>query len=199
MKRLNLAILFGLIFAVVLNFARFDTLCNDLRQNVLRLHIVANSDSSEDQNLKLAVRDAILSAKGEAFGECENLDEAISFAKDNTDEFKNIALSVIKEKGYDYNVEVSVGDSYFGNREYEDFTLPAGTYESLNIKIGEGDGKNWWCVCFPAVCIGAACDLRDGVSDDSANIAEQSEKLQIKFKTVEIYEEIKKIFLKSEN
>ncbi|MEE0839555.1 MAG: stage II sporulation protein R [Acutalibacteraceae bacterium] len=199
MKKINLAICLGLIFAVVLNFARFDTLCNDLRHNVLRLHIVANSDSSQDQNLKLAVRDAILHAKGEAFGECENLDEAISFASNNAEEFKNIALSVIKENGYDYDVEVFVGDSYFGNREYDDFTLPAGTYESLNIRIGEANGKNWWCVCFPAVCIGAACDLRDGVSNDSAEIAEQSEKLEIKFKTVEIYEEIKKFFLKSEN
>lgn len=199
MKRINLAICLGLIFAVVLNFARFDTLCNDLRQNVFRLHIIANSDSAIDQELKLSIRDAILNAKGEAFGKCENMEQAISFAEENTDEFESIAYDVIKEYGADYSIKVNIGESYFSNRVYDDFTLPAGTYEALNITIGEGKGKNWWCVCFPAVCIGASADLRESVSEDSAQIAEDGAKLEIKFKSVEIYEEIKKFFTKTEN
>ncbi|MEE0946498.1 MAG: stage II sporulation protein R [Acutalibacteraceae bacterium] len=196
MKKFNLSLLFGLIVAVLLSFARFDTLCNDLRSNVLRLHIIANSDSADDQNLKLAVRDAILENFGDDFAECDNLSQANEFAKNNADDILKIAKATINQYGYDYSVSANVGLSYFTNREYDDFTLPAGNYESLNIVIGEGKGKNWWCVCFPAVCIGASGDLSDSVCEDSANIAKSSEKYEIKFKTVEIYEELRKIIFK---
>ena len=196
MKVFKISVTFGLIIAITLSVARFDALCQDLRDNVFRLHIKANSDSAEDQNLKLMIRDAILLEKGEIFGECENLSSAIEYAKENIEEFENIARRVIEENGYNYSVSVTVGESYFENRQYEDFTLPAGNYEALNINIGDGHGKNWWCVMFPAVCVGASGNLRDCVNDESADISENSNKYRIKFKTVEIYEDLKNFFAK---
>lgn len=196
MKVVNVSVCFGLIFAIMLSLARFDALCQDMRDNVFRLHIIAASDSAEDQALKLKVRDAILESHGQVFTDCKDIDDAISVANDNTAEFLEIAKTVIEENGFDYNVTAQVDVSYFENREYDDFTLPAGNYEALNIIIGEGKGKNWWCVMFPAVCIGAAGELNDSVSNESAYVAEHRDKYEIRFKTVEIYEDLKKIFTK---
>ena len=193
MKRIRLAIVFGLICAIMLSLARFDVLCDDLRHNVFRLHILANSDSKEDQELKLMVRDAVLKISRDMFVNCENSQQAEQTAKNNLDVLKKEALKVIKENNFDYEVEITVGPAYFENRDYEDFTLPAGEYNALNIKIGEAKGKNWWCVMFPSVCIGASSKLSDAVNNESANIAERSNDYKIRFKTVEIYESIKKL------
>lgn len=194
MKKLNVAISLALVFTVCISFARVDALCQDIRDNVFRLHIRANSDTEADQNLKLLIRDAILKAEGDNFGRQDNLREAISYAENNIENFEKIALQVIREQGFDYDVDISVGDSYFENREYDDFTLPAGVYKSLNINIGSGEGKNWWCVMFPAVCIGASANLSDSVCDDSSKLAYGKDKYIVKFKTVEIYEDIKNFF-----
>lgn len=194
MKKLNAAMALALVFTVCISFARVDALCQDIRDNVFRLHIRANSDTEADQNLKLLIRDAILKTEGENFGRQDNLREAISYAENNIENFEKIALQVIREQGFDYDVDISVGDSYFENREYDDFTLPAGVYKSLNINIGSGKGKNWWCVMFPAVCIGASANLSDSVCDDSSKLAYGKDKYIVKFKTVEIYEDIKNFF-----
>lgn len=196
MKTFNLSVCFGLILAVTLSFARFDALCEDMRDNVFRLHIIAASDSAEDQALKLKVRDEILKDYGDLFLNCQDAEEAVTLSENSLEGFLKTAETVIKNNGYDYKVSAYIGQSYFENREYESFTLPAGNYNALNLIIGEGNGKNWWCVMFPAVCIGAAGELNDSVSCDSAYVAENSEKFKIRFKTVEIYEDLKKIFIK---
>lgn len=198
-KNIEIGVLFGLICAVVLSFARFEARCDELRQNVLRLHIIANSDSDTDQNLKLAVRDEILKNSVDIFKECDDVDSACVAAKAQTQTLQSIANGVIKQNGFDYNAEVSVGDSYFDTREYDDFTLPAGTYKSLIVKLGKAEGKNWWCVVFPCVCVPNAADasLSDSVSQTAADTAENPQKYVVRFKTAEIYEEIKKIFSKN--
>lgn len=199
MKILKISIVFGLIISALLSMARFDALCNDLRENVFRLHIRAASDSSDDQSLKLKVRDAILHKYGEAFQNCCNKTEAVEFAENNLEEFEQLAKEVICDNGYSYKVSVTVGKSFFENREYDTFTLPAGEYEALNVIIDEGSGKNWWCVMFPAVCIGASSSFDEVVSDDSADVAENSSEYKIRFKTVEIYEDFKKFFKNRKN
>ncbi len=199
MRIFKISIVFGLIITVLLSMARFDALCSDLRENVFRLHIRAASDSDYDQSLKLKVRDAILSEYGSDFQNCSNKAEAVKFAQENLDNFKNLAKETIVSNGFDYEVCVNVGDSYFENREYDTFTLPAGTYESINVIIDEGMGKNWWCVMFPAVCIGASSSLEDAVNNDSANVAENSSDFEIRFKTVEIYEDLKNFFKNRKN
>ena len=193
-KAFNLAILFGLLCAVFLSFADFNASCDDLRANVLRLHIIANSDSSEDQALKLKIRDRILEESGDLFEGVADIDNAVLKAEQNADYYCEIANRVIKENGYDYKAEATVGYSYFETREYEDFTLPAGNYKSLIISLGEAKGKNWWCVIFPEVCIPAAtADLSDTVTEESSHIAEQPQRYIMRFKIAEIYENIKKL------
>lgn len=198
-KNIELGVLFGLIFAIVLSFARFDANCSELRSGVLRLHIIANSDSDADQKLKLAVRDEILKSSINFFKDCNTVGDAIIKADQNVEDISKIANRVIAQNGYDYKARVSVGDRYFDTRVYDDFTLPAGKYKSLIVDLGKAEGKNWWCVVFPCVCVPSASEasLSDSVSSAAAQTAENAPKYQIKFKTVEIYEEIKKIFSKN--
>lgn len=193
LKVVERSILFGLVFAVILSLVRFDSECEELRQNVFRLHIIANSDSESDQQLKLAVRDRILSETSCEFADCITLSDAVSTAQSKIEEIEETANSVIKEQGFDYSCNAEITDSYFDTRVYDDFTLPAGTYKSLVVKIGAAAGHNWWCVIFPGVCVPAACDasLQDTVSRESADMAYNAQKYVVKFKAVEIYENLK--------
>ena len=192
-KALSLSIMFGLLTAIFLSVAGFDTACEDLRGNILRLHIIANSNSAIDQKLKLEIRDGILSRSEELLGGADCYDAAVINAKASLTEVEELANDIIKEKGFDYTASARIGDSYFETREYESFTLPAGVYKSLIIDLGKSEGQNWWCVIFPEICLPAASDaaLTDSVSEDSASIATHSERYIMKFKTVEIYENIK--------
>lgn len=195
-KRIKLSLCFGLICAVLISITNFNALCDDLRQNILRLHIIANSNSTADQELKLKIRDRILEEASGVFANAKSLEVAEDKAQKEISHFNEIANSVIKENGFNYKAEVSLGDCFFETRHYDTFSLPAGNYRSLIIKLGEAKGKNWWCVIFPSVCIPAAStgNLRDSVKENSAQIAEQSDRYIIKFKTVEIYEKIKNFF-----
>ena len=195
-KRIKLSLLFGLICAMLLSMTQFSALCEDLRQNVLRLHIIANSDSEADQELKLKIRDRILEETGETFSSANDLADAEQLTEQNLKTFEEIANNVIKENGFSYKAKATLGENFFETRHYDTFSLPAGNYRSLIIELGKGEGKNWWCVIFPAVCVPAASDssLRQSVKDSSAHIAENSQRYIIKFKTVEIYEKLKSIF-----
>ena len=197
-KNIELGVLFGLICAIVLSFARFEVRCDELRENILRLHIIANSDSEADQNLKLAVRDEILKSSTDIFKDCRDISSACNIAETQLDVIADKANSVIKQNGFNYTAVATVGDAYFETRQYDDFTLPAGTYKSLIVNLGEGKGKNWWCVVFPCVCVPTAGDaeLSDSVSEGAAQTAQNPQKYIMKFKTAEIYEEFKKIFSK---
>lgn len=195
----ELSVLLGLLCAIFASMAHFEAACDDLRQNVLRLHIIANSDSEADQAVKLLVRDKILEQSADIFkGETE-LTLAEKAAEENLEGFCETAERVLAENGFSYGATAEIGVSYFETREYDDFTLPAGNYRSLIIRLGAAEGKNWWCVVFPAVCIPAASDanLSDSTSSTSAQIAEHPQKYVMRFKTVEIYEDLKK-FLNGE-
>lgn len=197
-KNIEIGVLFGLICAIVLSFARFEVRCDELRENILRLHIIANSDSEADQSLKLAVRDEILKSSTDIFKDCRDISSACNIAETQLDLIADKANSVIKQNGFNYTAVATVDDAYFETRQYDDFTLPAGTYKSLIVNLGEGKGKNWWCVVFPCVCVPTADDaeLSDSVSEGAAQTAQNPQKYIMKFKTAEIYEEFKKIFLK---
>lgn len=193
MKAFNISLIFGLTIAVLLSMARFDALCDDIRSNVFRLHIIPASDSEDDQLLKLKVRDEILNLSANYFEKCDSKEMAIDFAKNNCDFFAQVAKQTIEENGYDYDVNVTVEECYFENREYDKFTLPAGNYQALKVVIGNGNGKNWWCIMFPAVCIGASRKLDNAVTQESADVAENPKKFQMGFKMTEIYQYFKKI------
>ena len=193
-KILNISLICGLLCSIFLSLANFNVSCDGLRSNLLRLHIIANSDSEQDQQLKLEIRDAILENSYELFEKALNTNEAIHEAECAIPRLEEIANNVIKENGFSYKAVATVGDSYFETREYENFTLPAGTYKSLIITVGEGKGKNWWCVLFPTICLPSASEnsIASVAGEDCAQIAENPQKFIMRFKAVEIYEDIKK-------
>ena len=194
LKILRLSLILALIFSLLISCARFEAGCEELKENVVRLHIKANSNLSYDQELKLRVRDEILKATESNFANANSKDDALMFAKTNISEFKRIADSVIQENGYDYQTNVRVEKTYFSTREYEGFTLPAGWYQAVCIDIGEAKGENWWCVMYPAVCVSASADF-NSLGNNAQNVASGKQKYVFRFKTVEIFEEIKN-FLK---
>ena len=195
-KAFTFALFFGHLCAVFTSFADFDASCEDILKNVLRIHIIANSDSSEDQELKLKIRDRILEESENLFEGSDSLGDAIQKTDMNLGRIEDIANAVIKENGFSYKASARIGDSFFETREYDDFTLPAGTYKSLIIDIGKSEGKNWWCVIFPEICLPSASDigLSKTVGEDGVDIAEKPNRYILRFKVVELYEEIKNLF-----
>ncbi len=143
----------ALLITPLTGFARDS---DHLRQGVVRLHILANSDSRDDQQLKLAVRDKILAETDGLFLSAHNGGEALEAARDNMDEIVAIAQQELAAWGRSYQVRGQVARLYFTTRVYDDVTLPAGEYDAVQLTIGEGKGKNWWCVMYPPMCIPAA-------------------------------------------
>jgi len=181
MRKLDFALLIGLVIAIVVsNFTSFEKSYESLQNGVLRLHILANSDSDEDQQLKLKVRDRILEYSSEFFGEGFSIDEVENSLKKKLDRIKEIAYEVIRENGFSYNVECEFVNMDFTAREYDGLTMPAGNYDALRITIGDAEGKNWWCVMYPPLCIPATTVKKD--IDD----ADESETI-ITRKTVRIF------------
>ena len=191
----ELSLLCGLLCSVFLSAAHFGAACDDLRSNVLRLHIIANSNSEADQAVKLLVRDRILSETTDIFTGAEGLANAEKKAAERLGDIAEYAAETLEENGFGYGATAEIGNSYFETREYDTFTLPAGNYRSLIIRLGKAEGKNWWCVVFPAVCIPAAApgaELSDSTSEASAEIAEHPQKYIMRFKAVEIFEDFKR-------
>ncbi len=191
-KLIDISLAFALTAAICLSLTGFVDSCEDMYNNIVRIRIIANSDSEEDQTLKLKVRDGILEYSKDILGQANSYDDAISIAEKNTDIIRQKAQSIVYENGFCYSVSLRIGEEYFDTREYDDFTLPAGTYETLVFTIGEGKGENWWCVMFPQVCVGACSGrLTDTVSNDSAEYAYNASEYMLKFKAVEIFQKIK--------
>lgn len=190
---LNISLVCAFVSAILFSMVGFSNSCEEMYDNIIRIRILANSDSKEDQQLKLAIRDAVLNKSKEMFSEANSYDDVVMITKANTEKLIEIAEDTVKEKGYSYSVKLSFRDEFFDTREYDDFTLPAGIYKTAVFTVGEGKGKNWWCVIFPQVCVGACSgSLNDAVSDASADYAYNSKSYTVKFKTVEIFEKIKK-------
>lgn len=144
-----------LTFLLVMAFdslSLFQKECREIQEDVLRLHILANSDSEEDQAVKLKVRDRILLESGELFNTVGDKSSAQEKAAENTDKVEQIAKEVLAEEGFSYPVTAKVTRQFFDTRVYDGFTMPAGWYDSLQVVLGEGEGHNWWCVLYPRLC-----------------------------------------------
>ena len=192
-KSLCVALILTMLFSVL----PFEASCQEIRKDVFRLHILANSDTDKDQNLKLKVRDAVLEYTEKLYKNSNTKEEAEVLTSKNLQNIANVAKQVIVDNGYNYNVTCQIEDVYFNTRTYENVTMPSGTYRALQIKIGDAKGKNWWCVMYPSLCVGASTDYK--ALDDKLNDKEYdtlvNEKTQYKFKIVEIYERIVSFFL----
>ncbi|MEE0928192.1 MAG: stage II sporulation protein R [Acutalibacteraceae bacterium] len=195
LKIFNIALVCGLISAIFISMLSFTEACQEMYDSIIRIRIIANSDSDFDQNLKLSVRDAVLDASKTVYTDVSSYDDAVKLTSDNTDHLLNAAENVLLQRGAGYNVTVDIREEFFSTRVYDDFTLPAGNYKTAVFTLGEGKGENWWCVIYPTVCVGACSESLDKtLSKESSDIAYNPEKYVIKFKTVEVFEKIKKYF-----
>ena len=169
-RRLDAALGAGLLLAMLITpLAGFGQRCAQVRQEVLRLHILANSDSEADQALKLRVRDAVLEETGGLFAAAGTLEEAQAAALENLPAIEAAARRALAEAGSDAPVKAELTRMYFNTREYgEDTTLPAGEYQALRLSIGEARGRNWWCVMFPPLCVPAAEAAVEGQESKAA-------------------------------
>ena len=171
---------------------------SSLADNVLRLHVLANSDSQNDQALKLRVRDRVLERAEVILPEHVSLDEAALILEDNLVVLAAAGAEVVAQEGYDYPVSASLEETWFPTKEYSDFALPAGLYRALRIEIGEGQGQNWWCVVFPPLCLSSAGEYTQEIALDAgmseqqvALLTAESEGYVIKFKALELWDIIK--------
>ena len=189
------------LYTTVCAFSYAENVSTDIANSVFRLHVIANSDSKEDQDLKYKVRDSLLKYMKEICGDCKSKDEAIALVTEHQEEFKQIALQTINNEGYSYDVNISIGNFEFPTKDYGDISLPAGCYDALRVEIGEAKGQNWWCVMFPPLCFvdvtsGVVPEeskeqLEDNLSEEEyALVSEDSDvKIQFKFKILEFFNE----------
>lgn len=187
------ALALALVAALCISLCGFSGECSQIREQVLRLHVLANSDSEEDQQLKLKVRDTVVETATGLFDTVTDKDGAIAQVEQMLPEIVAAAQQRVYDEGYDYEVKAELCHMYFTTREYETVTLPAGMYDALRITIGEGAGRNWWCVVFPPMCVSAAsesAELSDVLDEEQVEIVTEPQQYEVRFKVVEIFEEI---------
>ncbi|MFZ5351250.1 MAG: stage II sporulation protein R [Bacillota bacterium] len=196
---------------LLITFSVFGILCNiyintdkvlaDVPSKLIRLHVVANSDSPEDQELKRKVRDEVIDRVSPRFESLKSIEEVKQLIADSLSEIESIAQEVIVKNGKSYSVKAELGDFDFPTKQYGSLTLPAGTYQALNIKIGNAEGNNWWCVMFPPLCFidiahgvvpqETMSRLRESLTDEEYELllsaeTEQEIPVKLKFKILEI-------------
>lgn len=194
LRKIEVSVAIGLVIAILFSLAGFGADCSELRNNVVRLHILADSDCKADQHVKLLVRDALLESGAEIFSGTASVSTARESLEREKQELISVAESVLRENGFDYGVKISLEKEYFTTRTYESYTLPAGEYLALKVVLGKGEGHNWWCVMFPPLCLPAASDGTDidaVLGEDGARLIRSSPKYEMRFKIVELYEKFK--------
>lgn len=165
-KQAELSLIIGMAIAVFCaGFCNFAREYDGITETVFRLHILANSDSPEDQSLKLKVRDAVLAETSDIFQGNRSASEAAAAAESSLGDIQKIAERTIRENGYDYSVNCEVTEMLFDSRIYDSLTMPAGNYSALRITIGEAEGKNWWCVMFPPLCLPAVTNIDEALEE----------------------------------
>ena len=170
MRKKEWFVLIACIFCIACSaLFSFGEECSFIRENTLRLHILANSDSPADQALKLKIRDAVLSCSGELFSGCDTRQKMISAAQEQLPKIQQVAEQTALHNGYELPVTVSVTDMFFETRRYDHVILPAGTYTAVRIELGAAAGKNWWCVLYPPLCVSAA---QTGFTEEESQISD---------------------------
>ena len=191
-------------FVIIKEVNKIEACTYDYKDKLIRFHVIANSDSDKDQKLKLKVRDEVISYLQPKLENSNSIEESEKIIKNEYKTLENISKKVISKNGYNYIVKVGLEYSNFPAKQYSSVVLPAGKYKALRIIIGEGKGKNWWCVMFPPLCFvdvssGIVPDdskdlLQDNMSDEEYDLITNSNdnsSLTFKFKIVELFENIK--------
>lgn len=180
------------LYTIICAISYVSAVSTDISDSVFRLHVIANSNSDEDQNLKYKVRDNLLNYMNNICKDCTSKEEAINIVSEHQEEFKQVALETIKNEGYSYDVKIEIGNFEFPTKQYGDISLPAGFYDALKVEIGKAEGRNWWCVMFPSLCFvdissgivpeESKEDLQNVLSDEEYAIISDNSNYGIKFK-----------------
>lgn len=187
MRKIRNMLLFCFVLTATVWLCALITDKQTLRQELVRLHVVAASDSDEDQNMKLRLKDAVVESLKAEMENLSSAEEAKAYLQENLPKIEAFANRFLQEAGYADTATVSLGLEEFSTRVYDTFTLPAGIYEALRITIGEGEGRNWWCVVFPSLCLPATSEgFEDaascaGFSDSLTAALEGEEGYEIRF------------------
>ena len=196
-KIIEKAICLALALSELFSFTGFAAACSGISDSVLRLHILANSDSEEDQALKLKVRDRLLTESAGMLDGVSSRGDAEAVVREKLPELKAAAEDEIRRQGYDYQVKVELTNMYFTTRQYNTVSLPAGRYDALRVSIGAAEGKNWWCVIFPQMCLptaGEKQELEDVLDAEQMDIVEdggQNSGYEVKWKCLEFFEQLR--------
>ena len=196
MKKLIAAMAVGFAFTFAVSAAAsVKANVEGIENKVVRVHILADSDSERDQRLKLLVRDGVVEFIGEKLKDCESQNEAKQIISSLLDETEQVSERILRENGSNDSVSCELVSMYFERRDYGTFSLPAGKYDALRVKIGEAKGHNWWCVCFPSLCIAPSVAAESGYfTDEEIAIMQYPEKFKLKLKIYELFLILEKFF-----
>jgi len=203
MKKYILLLIVSVLFLLLSAYSYVNAVSNNLADSVFRLHVIANSDSTQDQELKYKVRDSLIEYMNTLTNDMNSKEEVIKIAKAHLEDFKEIAQNVVKENGYNYDVNVEIGNFSFPTKTYGDISFPAGFYDALKVEIGKAEGQNWWCVMFPPLCFVDVTsgvvpeeskeNLEENLGDEEYELISDTENdsiLNVKFKIIELFESI---------
>lgn len=192
-RLLGRALVCGFVLAALCSFFPFAAACGQLPRDVVRLHVVANSNGAEDQAVKLLVRDAVLEEAARWYQGAGSMEEASSQLCTHLQSIAGAARQVLGEQGMGYSAIAQMTEMYFPTRDYGDFRLPAGRYRTLRVTLGEGAGKNWWCVVFPSLCLPAATQEEALLTlpEGERQVVEGGQDVQVKLKAVELWESLR--------
>ena len=202
-----LLLLVLLFFGVLMGFANpyignQNDRVSDIAHEIIRFHVIANSDSEKDQELKLKVKDGLVKEMAPYLSNASSITDARDILYTNLNIVEELAQDIINQNGYDYPVKVNLGPKHFPIKVYGDYTFPSGVYEALSISIGQGKGKNWWCVMFPPLCFvdETYCIVNEEAEEQLKYLLTEEEldllksnkdNIKIKFK---LWEEFKELF-----
>ena len=196
-KSVFILFLLFILFLFVTFVSYASSVSNDLSDNFFRLHIIANSNSKEDQELKLKIRDAVILYMNTLDYNNLSKEHTINITEENLNNLKRIIEETIKDNGFNYSCNLEIGNYYFPTKYYGNISLPSGYYDALKINIGDAKGKNWWCSLYPPLCF---TDVSSGVIDEESQeilknnltddeyilISKGNENIKLKFKIVEL-------------
>ncbi len=203
LKQLLIILLLLTLYIFISAISYVNAVSENIANSVFRLHVIANSDSEQDQILKLKVRDELLNYMNELSKTCSSKEEVKNLAIEHQKDFLEIAQKVIIDCGFNYTVNVEIGVSDFPTKCYGDISFPAGTYDALKVKIGNAEGQNWWCVMFPPLCFvdvssgivpeSSKQEIKENLGDEEYNLISKTDHAEIsfKFKLIEFFQNLK--------
>lgn len=200
LKRFIIILLLLFLFMCFSIISYASNISNNLENNIFRLHILANSNSSLDQSLKLKVRDNIINYLENLCDNCKSKTDFLTIINKNLNNIENIAINTIIDNGFSYPISIEIGNFYFPTKHYGNISFPAGDYDGIRIKIGDANGENWWCSLFPPLCFTdissgiidytSSKNLENNISSEEFNIVSSDNKIyKLKFKLIEFLNE----------